>query len=418
MPKNSFVISRISVCAVLMFSACGGSDGQDGISAGIQTTAEPPGANCANGGIKIEVLQDGTIQQDQTQYICNGSNGSGTAENGTNTAIQTAPEPAGENCANGGIKIEVLQDGTVQQDQTQYICNGSNGNGVSAAIRTKPEPPGANCANGGIKIEVLQDGTVQQDQTQYICNGENGQDGKDGCEGGRYYSEYMGVCVPRGFIGIPAGSMTLSHATASYANGAAVRFEAFALKKTPVTVAEFKKCVAVGACTAEHYNNSSYLSGCNYGRGDAWLSHPMNCVDLYGARDYCEWIGAKVPTEEEWEYAATHNGMEHLNTTYPWGGSAPTRSLANYSNTSTTAPGQYSPAGDSPLGLVDMAGNVWEWVDSLYSSTAQTYAIKGGAWNSSSVSDLSVSSRGAAGPDAKNGVNVGFRCAVSLENLK
>ena len=371
MPKNSFVISRISVCAVLMFSACGGSDGQDGISAGIQTTAEPPGANCANGGIKIEVLQDGTVQQDQTQYICNGSNGSGTAENGTNTAIQTAPEPAGENCANGGIKIEVLQDGTVQQDQTQYICNG-----------------------------------------------ENGQDGKDGCEGGRYYSEYMGVCVPRGFIGIPAGSMTLSHATASYANGAAVRFEAFALKKTPVTVAEFKKCVAVGACTAEHYNNSSYLSGCNYGRGDAWLSHPMNCVDLYGARDYCEWIGAKMPTEEEWEYAATHNGMEHLNTTYPWGGSAPTRSLANYSNTSTTAPGQYSPAGDSPLGLVDMAGNVWEWVDSLYSSTAQTYAIKGGAWNSSSVSDLSVSSRGAAGPDAKNGVNVGFRCAVSLENLK
>ena len=95
--------------ASLAFFACGGSDGangRNGTNASIQTSAEPAGEHCPSGGIKIEVLQDGVVQEGQTQYICSGNNGEGN--NGTNATIQTSDEPAGENCANGGIKIEVF----------------------------------------------------------------------------------------------------------------------------------------------------------------------------------------------------------------------------------------------------------------------------------------------------------------------
>ena len=146
--KNCVHILAALIPALALLS-CGGSDGADGQNgtiSTIRTSAEPAGENCANGGIKIEVLLGDVLQTDQTQYICNGNNGAnGQGTNGTNTTIQTAPEPAGANCANGGIKIEVLVDDVLQADQTQYICNGTNGqggaDGTNTAIRTSAENP-------------------------------------------------------------------------------------------------------------------------------------------------------------------------------------------------------------------------------------------------------------------------------------
>ena len=216
-----------------------------------------------------------------------------------------------------------------------------------------------------------------------------------------------------GFINIPAGSFTLSHATAEHAANDTVTIAAFKFGKTPVTVAEFKKCIEAGACTSEHYYTVSDNSYCNYNRGDGWLNHPMNCVDWYGAKEYCEWIGGRLPTEEEWEYAATHNGTEHLNTTYPWGNDGPTSLIANYNYNvgSTTEVGRYSPAGDSPLGLVDMAGNVWEWTESLYgfgSSGSSHRVLKGGSWD---LSEYYLRVRYRVGIDPTNRYNYGVRCA-------
>ena len=366
-----------------------------------------------------------------------GANGT----NGTNASIRTAAEPAGLHCPNGGIKIEVLMDGVVQETQTQYICNGENGtngtngtngingangtNGTNATIQTSVEPAADNCANGGVKVEVLLDGVVQAEQTQYICNGENGH---VGCDSGYYYSELINSCVQR-WVKIPAGSFTLTHETAEHTSGETVTLQSFKLGKTPVTVAEFEKCVEAKYCTSDHYYTlSSGGSCCNYNRGDVWLNHPMNCVDWYGAKQYCEWIGGRLPSEEEWEYASTHNGTEHLNTTYAWGNDAPQHCVtANYSNyysnssycngtvetssvVGTSEVGTYSPAGDSPLGLVDMTGNVYEWTESLYITGSSERVLKGGAWGYGE-DNLPVTVHGGEINLTDWSSTFGFRCA-------
>ena len=196
-----------------------------------------------------------------------------------------------------------------------------------------------------------------------------------------------------GFVSIPAGSFTLSHDSYLHSSGTAVTISAFKLGKTPVTLAEFEKCAAAGKGSAENYTaydeSSSSTKYCNYNNQQNSKNDPMNCVNLEGALEYCEWIGGRLPTDEEWEYAATHNGTEHLNTTYSFGNTLQHCVNAAYhdadsqtycsgfsevdSYPGTMPVGTYSPAGDSPLGLVDMAGNVWEWTD------AWSPTLKGGS---------------------------------------
>ena len=151
---------------------CNGMKGENGKTASIQTTPfNGKQGTCDNGGVKVEVLMDGTVLDEQTQYLCNG-------ENGTNASIQTTPfEGKQGSCTNGGIKVEVFTDG-VQNGQTQYICNLGNSAGSSnTSIQTTPfEGEKGSCTNGGVMIEVLVDGVVQNDQTQYICNGADGHD--------------------------------------------------------------------------------------------------------------------------------------------------------------------------------------------------------------------------------------------------
>ena len=248
-----------------------------------------------------------------------------------------------------------------------------------------------------------------------------------------YVADGNGDCALQ-FVSIPAGSFTLSHATGSHSSGDTVTLNAFLLKKTPVTVAEFEKCVAAGACTSEHYRTAADVDAayCNYNRGNAWKNHPMNCIDMYGAKEYCEWIGGlgRLPTEEEWEYAATHNGTKHLNTAYPWGNNAPQHCVtAQYYDFSTSTHCQgnsaapmtndgyegtsdvslHSPAGDSPLGLVDMSGNVSEWTASLYTNGSSDYILKGASWNGE-VGELGVTWRYYTNPTYWTN-SVGFRCA-------
>ena len=211
MKKHITVAVLIAVLAGVWNTGCNEDKKNDTSTTTTMRTTSFEGAlgSCVNGGVKIEVLVDGTVDDAQTQYICNGNNGingndgqSGSdgvnGENGTNASIQTTPfEDAQGNCTNGGIKVEVLIDGEVQEDQTQYICNGDNGvdgndgqdgqngeNGTNASVQTTTfTGEQGDCTNGGVKVEVLINGEVQKDQTQYICNGANGQDGQDGENG-------------------------------------------------------------------------------------------------------------------------------------------------------------------------------------------------------------------------------------------
>jgi len=123
---------------------------------------------------------------------------------------------------------------------------------------------------------------------------------------------------------------------------------------------------------------------CNEGRPGR-DDHPVNCIDLEQAKAYCVFLGKRVPTEPEWEHAA--RGTDGR--TYPWGEQAPSKELLNacglecvemfrdwgftvaptyeeYDAWRGTGPVGLFPRGASPYGLLDMAGNVWEWTVTEY----------------------------------------------------
>jgi len=181
----------------------------------------------------------------------------------------------------------------------------------------------------------------------------------------------------------------------------------FAMDVTEVTVEAYAKCVSAGGCSAADTESSF----CNYGKSDKG-NHPINCVDFHQATAYCAWAGKRLPTEEEWEYAA--RGTDGRS--YPWGNGAPSGNLCwnrAVSKEGTCSVGSYA---TNVFGLKDMAGNVWEWTSSGYSDDYSKHrnsgsrVLRGGGWNTVLPSSV-LSARRHRHALSVRFDYTGFRCA-------
>lgn len=186
-----------------------GSDGSNGLNSLIRTTTEAPGANCSNGGIRIDIGLDsnrnGNLEAGEYMgsplYICHGVDGTNGVDgaDGRNLIVVTDTDVT---CPNGGIEFTFGYDddsnGTIDEVlETALICNGEDGSdgsdgsngqdGLNSIVRSTIESAGANCTNGGTLIEVGIDDNRNNvldapeiDTFFYICNGQDGNNGNNG----------------------------------------------------------------------------------------------------------------------------------------------------------------------------------------------------------------------------------------------
>ena len=199
-----------------------------------------------------------------------------------------------------------------------------------------------------------------------------------------------------------------------------VELDGFFIDRYEITVGDYRNCVTDGACEVPPVGKL-----CNYsksGRDD----HPVTCVTWDQAAAYCAWAGKRLPTEAEWEKAA--RGIDGRK--YPWG-SAPEASCdyvvmfeESVCGVGDTQPVGTRPKGASPYGVMDMAGNVWEWVADLFDESYYQTApvanpkgpqsgtvrvLRGGSWGMSYENFLRCSARWGKEPASDFGT-IGFRC--------
>lgn len=200
----------------------------------------------------------------------------------------------------------------------------------------------------------------------------------------------------------------------------AMAFEAFAIDETLVTNREYATFLQASRYRPRHLEN--FLRHWQGGTPpENLLDHPVVYVDLEDARAYAAWAGKRLPTEEEWQYAA--QGIDARR--YPWGEKMePER--CNGGETGGTTPVKAFPNGRSPFGIYDMCGNVWQLTESERSDGRTRFCVlRGGSWFSAKGSGWYVK----GGPQPVNfatkflmswpGLDrcstVGFRCAVDLD---
>jgi|GEM_PF-187263 len=237
-----------------------------------------------------------------------------------------------------------------------------------------------------------------------------------------------GKCELEGMVLIPQGSfwMGCNSAVDTLCDPEELPYHevylsGYFLDKSEVTQAAYKKCVDAGQCE---------IPSCNWNPTED-AAKPVVCLDWSQSNAYCDWLGRRLPTEAEWEKAArgTDGRM------YPWGNETATCNYAvmdgggyGCGTLSSADVCSKSPAGDSPYGLCDMSGNVWEWVNDYYDPeyyqvspranpdgpvNSSTRVMRGGSWGSNTNGiDLRTSHRTSDIPSNNTSFNTGFRCAL------
>lgn len=230
----------------------------------------------------------------------------------------------------------------------------------------------------------------------------------------------VGPIVPAGMVRIPGGEFSMGsdrpNADQQEKPVHKVTVTAFYIDATEVTCEDYQKFVkATGRKAPAKWLDGSCPSGD--------VRKPVTGVDWYDASAYAKWANKRLPTEEEWEFAARGTDGRR----YPWG--RDWRSDAANAGNSTGGQladvGSY-PAGKGPFGTMDMIGNAWEWTASEWQgypggpippdASNRLRVIRGGYWGSSAAKATTTFRRGWDARGASQGYqNTGFRCAADLK---
>ena len=190
--------------------------------------------------------------------------------------------------------------------------------------------------------------------------------------------------------------------------------EAFWIDRTEVTNGQYAAFMgATGYKAPEAAEGGAVALNWQEGHWPGWLgdTFPVAGTTREDAEAYARWAGMRLPTEEEWEKAA--RGLDGR--AYPWGNEwDEARCVTVNTKQGMPLPVGSVPEGMSPWGVLDMAGNVWEWTASPWEVGADSVVIRGGSFGvaGGNGSFFTTFWRGAAQPGtpAHNG---GFRCAIS-----
>jgi formylglycine-generating enzyme required for sulfatase activity/serine/threonine protein kinase len=267
---------------------------------------------------------------------------------------------------------------------------------------------------------------------------------------------------PDGMVEIHGGTMFMGDLALDNAKPPhKVTLSSYCLDKLEVTAAAYDACAKAGNClrapTDVHFpdmteaQHAAFSEFCTSGRVEL-ANHPINCVDWHMADNFCRTRGgrlpgggARLPTEAEWEYAARGSGQR----TYPWGDTPPDHTRLNgcgpecatwfekhkmparamydaSDGYAGTAPVGSFPEGASEAGILDLAGNVWEWTADWYEEytrderenpkgppTGTERVVRGGSFNGTMTAWARPAYRWETAPDVYNHA-IGFRCAKDL----
>ncbi len=216
-----------------------------------------------------------------------------------------------------------------------------------------------------------------------------------------------------------------------------VILDEYMIYQTEVTNAMYQRCATEKKCPLPNQYKNRLID--DYYSNPQYANYPVIYVNWVSAQSYCQWAGGRLPTEAEWEKAARGDQDSRL---FPWGNTAALASQANFCDSTcaqtqedrtkndgfqnTASVGSF-PLGASPFGVLDMAGNVWEWVSDWFQPTYSSKSvenpigpasskyktIRGGSWNNPSAG-VRIVQRDGVKPDLSLDT-LGFRCVMEVE---